>query len=625
MNREKNMCINFDLVSKVLGILAAAALAMAMLTGCSLVDEDTDGCGGSDGGNRSGSAIAFAVDGGDSTTRTRDDSSPATRTAEGTMTIDGTGGTESLRERGFGVFACHTGVHPYVSTSTTANLMWNQLVSYNTANALWEYAPLVYWPNGESGLDAYVTFFAYAPHSDHAGGCIAGMSNAEDVGDPWIVYQLGGGEQAEGSGGWKARQVDLVYDFRKDCSRGTDKSKRVDFSFKHALASIGDQVTVGCATSIINALSQAYQGTPLTFVLKRFTLDYVLTRKGRLVLNSAGQPNWQAVDSEDSKVHRFINFEPEKRMAYIDSPTYCSTYEYQTDTGHGVFYIPLDSGGEKQRIVLTAECAIRQGDSSADLWTGEVTTSVDLLFGAEASRGRNLHVTLPMPQLTCGGTALAEATVGQVICSHGRAHDATQGMLPCLGRKVAVVASVAPTAGEGGYTHGLAIALNDAPGQTAWCSNTASVCLGSQVTAVNAAITMCNGLACTDAHADHAASATALAAAYQYADGVAAGSHPEGTSRWFLPSVGQWNLIVKGLTELSDNLSGGENSDYLAADVSRPITAAGGTALRGEANQLYWTATESSETNAWYVSFEKGKTQSTAKTTAYYVRPVLAF
>ncbi len=599
--REEKPVLNaLQLILCVIGAMVALlgiAMILLLMTSCSVIDEDTSACSPTEG---KGGAIAFgavstegtvlSVSGGDST----DSAQGSTRTAEGTMTLDGTGGTESLRDKGFGVFACHTGVHPYVSTSTTANLMWNQLVEYNSSTRQWQYTPLVYWPNGEGGLDAYVTFFAYGPHSDNANGCIADMSNAGDVGDPWIVYQLGGSEQADGSGGWKARQVDLVYDFRKDCRRGSDLSKKVDFSFRHALASIGDRVTVGCGQSVANALSLAYQGTPLTLVLKRFTLDYVLTRKGRLILNSNGQPNWEAVESEDSKVHRLITFEPDQRMAYVGTSSRCDTYTYQTEAGNGVFYIPVESGLDRQRIELTADYEVQAGSPATVVWEGRMTGSTDLSMSAEASKGRNLTVTLQMPEVTCTGGELTTASVGQVICSHGRVHDASTAPLSCLGAKVAVVTYVGSGSGLASpYNHGLALALEDAP-------------YGNAETYVWA-------------------NAADAASAWQYQYLAAAGAHPDGTSAWFLPSQSQWNLMVMAVTGDYTGLTASENDAYKAAMFNPTLTAAGATGVRGAANELYWSSTASSDSNAYYMSFESGKSNSTAKTTPYYVRPVLAF
>ena len=80
--------------------------------------------------------------------------------------------------------------------------------------------------------------------------------------------------------------------------------------------------------------------------------------------------------------------------------------------------------------------------------------------------------------------------------------------------------------------------------------------------------------------------------------------------------------MVKAMTGSLADLSQSENSGYKAAGFSVRIAEAGGTGL---APGLYWTSTESSAANAWYVSFKDGKANSTSKVTNSYVRAVLAF
>ena len=374
----------------LLAVLALIVLYL-MLTGCSATDDVPGGAKGDDG--KQGSAIAFSVSS-DSTTRA------ITRTAQGTMTLDGTGSTVSLRDKGFGVFACHTGVHPYVSTSTVSNLLYNQLVSYNGGSGTWEYSPLVYWPNGDDDVPEYVSFFAYAPHSDNANGCIVDMSRPEEVGDPWILYQLGGGTMADGDEGWKARQVDLVYDFKKDQKRTFPiADNKIDFDFKHALACIGDQITVSVGESVKTRLKGIYYGYPVTLTVSTITVDYLLTRKGRLVLNNSSQPNWQAVESEDSKVHRTLSYTPNLMMAQATSSTACTTTSFTTSAGNGVFYIPIESGSDKQKVTISVAYTITTGSPTYVVSEGTLEAVVELNYISNPSQGRNLNITIQIPDL----------------------------------------------------------------------------------------------------------------------------------------------------------------------------------------------------------------------------------
>lgn len=366
-----------ELISTAIGIALLFALGVTLLlllAGCASEDSAT----GSPADSRAGSAIAFSV--GDSTARA------ATRAAQGTIDL------AVLRTKGFGVFACHTGAHPYVSTTTRSNLMHNQLVTYDNGFGVWTYTPLVYWPNGTTGDKDYVTFFAYAPHSDLAGGCIADMSRSDETGDPWILYQLGGTETD-----WKSSQVDLLYDFKKDQQKGDSPSVRVDLNFKHALAALGDRITVTCDESVAERLKGVYEGTPVTLTVNRVTIDYQLTRKGRLVLNGSTQPNWQAVESEDAKVHRTLTFTPNLVMAQATSATAADINTFDSGTGHGIFYIPVESGTDKQRATVTIGYTISSGSPAEVTEEGSAESTIDLSFVSNPSEGRDLNITFRIP------------------------------------------------------------------------------------------------------------------------------------------------------------------------------------------------------------------------------------
>ena len=237
-----------------------------------------------------------------------------------------------------------------------------------------------------------MTFFAYAPHSDLAGGCIADMSRPDETGDPWILYQLGGTETD-----WKSSQVDLLYDFRKDQQKGDSPSVRVDLNFKHALACVGDRITVTCDESVPERLKGVYEGTPVLFTVTTVTIDYQLTRKGKLVLNGSTQPNWQAVESEDAKVHRTLTFTPNLVMAQATSATAATTSDFDTSRGHGIFYIPVESGTDKQQVTVTARYTITTGSPASVVEEGSVTATADLSFLSNASEGRDLSVRLRIP------------------------------------------------------------------------------------------------------------------------------------------------------------------------------------------------------------------------------------
>lgn len=375
----------FDVASKVLTVLVIMLLLVSLTLfffSCSGEAEPAPDRG-------PGEAIAFTVEA----------TGASTRMPYNMMTLDGAGLNEhSLRSEGFGVFASHTGPHPYVSTSTECNLMWNQRVAYDGSAGAWTYSPLVYWPNGtEEDVPEYVTFFAYAPYSDANGddnsACIADFSLPSEIGDPWLLYQLGGTEEASGVNGWKAKQVDLLYDFRKDEHKPPTVNRRVSFNFKHALACVGDQITVTASEVLQTKLKSLFtlgDGHPVTITLDTLKLDYTLTRKGRLVLNSASsQPNWQEVISEDLTVHRRLMLLPRQIIASATSASACTLFDY-TATDQGIFYIPFERAGNQQKLTVTACYTLSTGDKDA------VKTTIALDSRANSGHMSSLRLSLSL-------------------------------------------------------------------------------------------------------------------------------------------------------------------------------------------------------------------------------------
>lgn len=369
---------------KRINLLELALPMLLLLGGCSA--SDSDGMLDREPATAtSGSAIVFGVADFDSTTRR------ATRTAHNTMTLDGSGEYEaSLSDNGFGVFACHTGLHPYVSFSTVCNFMYNQKVVCDPAG-VWTYSPQLYWPIATEGLEEYITFFAYAPYTNVTTGqgasqCIVDMSLPSEAGDPWILYQLGGTETD-----WQSAQVDLLYDFQSDCHRTQEVGSKVEFDFKHALASAGDVIgiTLGETTKASLRSFAAAAGSNVTLTVTKIDVDYLLTRKGRLVLNNNSSPNWQAVGSEDQLVHRKLSLTPNHVLASATAEA-CTVTDYQA-SNQGIFYIPLDpSDGSEQQVTLTI--TYTQSNDPSSLQTR--TTTIPLSSITEPNKNRNLSIVL---------------------------------------------------------------------------------------------------------------------------------------------------------------------------------------------------------------------------------------
>ena len=243
---------------------------------------------------------------------------------------------------------------------------------------------------------------------------------------------------------------------------------------------------------------------------------------------------------------------------------------------------------------------------------------------------------------TCTGTALASATVGMIICEHGKAHTATTGALSCGGKKVAIIAykgsagTADKSTGSTGYV-GLAIALTDyEEGDTKtwqWYTANEGTCItnGQSSTVATAigttgdfgkGIDNTNRLADANCGSGHVHAAAQKARAYKYDASVSAGAHPTGTSQWFLPTMYQWNLMVKAMCGGSTDLTTSTNNSYKAAGFNTKITAAGGTGVQAN---TYWSSVESNTYSAWRMRFDRGDANYNYKAGTHYVRPVLAF
>ena len=266
---------------------------------------------------------------------------------------------------------------------------------------------------------------------------------------------------------------------------------------------------------------------------------------------------------------------------------------------------------------------------------GTNTASVSIIPKAGAnyvnSVGDAISATFSI--VTCTGSALSSATVGQIICSHGKAHAATTGALSCGGDKVAIVAykgsaGTADKSSASGSYVGLAIAMADVSGSHQWYTANEGTCItNGQSSTVGTAIGTTGDFgkgidntnrlataACGSGHVHAAAQA-----AVNYESTVA---HPTGTSQWFLPTMYQWNLMVKAMCGQSTDLTTSTNDNYKAAKFNTKITAAGGTGVQAS---RYWSSVEYNTGNAWDMTFSDGSAYYNYKSNTYYVRPVLAF
>ena len=227
-------------------------------------------------------------------------------------------------------------------------------------------------------------------------------------------------------------------------------------------------------------------------------------------------------------------------------------------------------------------------------------------------------------------SAVTSSYVGSVVTTDGNVYATVAAASAASKTAVAVIAYVG-TAGSvdasSGTYKGLAVALSDANSGSncQWATDFANCLSSSQTSDIATALGFKNGISCTntltgDGHTHAAATAAASN------NGTTA---PTGTSGWFMPSMGQWNLIVQGLATkkagsavTTDLTYQTDNLTYKADNLNSVITAAGGTGFK---TNSYWASTEQNLVRAWAIYFTNGYATNYAKTVNYYVRSIIAF
>ena len=231
----------------------------------------------------------------------------------------------------------------------------------------------------------------------------------------------------------------------------------------------------------------------------------------------------------------------------------------------------------------------------------------------------------------------AQATaedVGKVIGADGNIYD-NAGAATKAGTSARAIIAYVGEAGSVDFVSetykGLAIALSDADGDMCtWADENDGLyyCLSSSVDVdLDAALNLINGKTCTETlnnpyHTDHNHVAASFAKENKDTP------RPDAASDWFLPSMGQWNLIVQGLatkkagSAVTTDLTKSNNDTYKASNLNSVITAAGGEGFK---EYDYWSSTEYDDVGAWCINFGSGKAAKYAKASDCYVRSAFAF
>ncbi len=306
-------------------------------------------------------------------------------------------GEEALRTGGFGVFACHTGIHTYGEVTVSPDFLYNERLSWGEGDG-WTYSPLAYWPSDEEAGQHYLSFFAYAPYSsgdaslpytNPAGYCIPSWSRPAEPSDPWLLYRLHPDANY---------QVDLLYAELVDQTR-PGISARLPFTFRHALACVGDNVTIGCGAALMSQLKALVDGgstSSIALSLTSVTVTYSLLEKGRLVLWSADPetPSWQAVLSENPlTVRTAFSWSGDETLYSYDGAS--SVVHSWRKSGRGIFAIPLNVDGVDQTATVTVTLKIVRGVEDPVTQTNSRT----LFLRGSLEAGQSADITVSLSTL----------------------------------------------------------------------------------------------------------------------------------------------------------------------------------------------------------------------------------
>ena len=226
---------------------------------------------------------------------------------------------------------------------------------------------------------------------------------------------------------------------------------------------------------------------------------------------------------------------------------------------------------------------------------------------------------------------VSASDVGKVVASNGKIYSTvtvanTYGATPS--GVIAYVGTPGSVDASSSTYKCLVIGLEDAnSGNTCtWYTASSGTCV-SQTDNISTAVSLKNGIACTETLVNsngtgvtancngHTHNAATLTRNYS-------ATIPSGASTWFLPSIGQWQLIVQGLTGGTTSLTNSENNTYKASNVNTKIIAAGGTGFQ---SNPYWSSTETTTTHVYRMAFNQGAAYNDYKSNSYYVRAVFAY
>ena len=269
--------------------------------------------------------------------------------------------------------------------------------------------------------------------------------------------------------------------------------------------------------------------------------------------------------------------------------------------------------------------------AASTIYVSLPTTSELLWF--EAVADGKPYIAKGTASLTAGNyytPTIKMATILNVIGANGKFYKNKAGAVADGTTASAIIASLGEDTAESGYPHGLAIGMALAGGGTKkWKSSNGIANPGQYNTYALALAAKESGSALSagkNNETDYPAFYHALNNTITAASGITSAKPSSGTSNWFLPSVYQFNLVIKGLRGTSENLTTMDNTALRGTDLYSPMSSVGynsSAPWNGTGNYVL-TSTEVSDSQVWAYS-SSGKLEKKNKTGSSYVISTLAF
>ena len=286
----------------------------------------------------------------------------------------------------------------------------------------------------------------------------------------------------------------------------------------------------------------------------------------------------------------------------------------------------------------TMQYKVGSGSYSAEIPTatnaGTYTVYYKVVGGEAYSDVDEASVSVTIKAVAAAKSSKSDWAVGDIICTDGNAYTISANTTIPSGKTPTAIVAYKGSATGDAYTNGLALSLTDADPSRgdgylfAWKSSYGASDNSTKITQ-EYPTTAESGRALTIDGKRNLATSTARLGwpAFNYAARYTVSRPSSVTSEWFLPSIYQWNLMVKTLLGVSSNLGFTANENMGFEKINEKLQAAindvNVKAVRLE-DAPYWTASEYNNNSARCYRAD-GRAGYGYKTENMRVRPIIAF